>query len=61
LQVRHRPAIRQVEAIKIRLTAVGTADETPWPSSEALKLTGLVLRVGVQPGTYRNLTTAQKQ
>ncbi len=61
LQLRHGPKRHRVEAIKIRLTAhtVGVSG-TP-PTGEALKLTGLGLEVGFEPGLFRRLPAAQKQ
>ncbi len=60
LQVEHTPSIQRCEAIKIRLTACDQTDGTP-ATTEALKLTGLALEVGIRRGTYRQLPAAQKQ
>jgi len=59
-QVTHGPSEQQVQAIKVRLTATATDDEAA-PSGEALKLTGLSLRLGFKPGLYRRLPAAQQQ
>lgn len=60
LQVTHGPSEQQVQAIKVRLTAMGT-DDVSQPSGEALKLTGLSMRLGIKPGLYRRLPAAQQQ
>jgi hypothetical protein len=60
LQVRHGPSIQQLSAIKIRITALGTAANTP-PDGEALKLSGLGLELGFKRGLNRLLPAAQKQ
>jgi hypothetical protein len=59
-QVKHGPSIRQMQAIKIRLTAQGPAAETPVPAGEALKLTAIALELGIKPGLNRSLPTAQR-
>lgn len=59
LYLEHGPRYGRFSAIKVRITAIATGDLTP-PIGEALKLTGLGLEVGVQPGLNRNLSAAQK-
>jgi hypothetical protein len=61
-QVQFGPSRQQFEAIKVRLTAIGIGgeDEFPAPTTEALKLTGLALEIGVKRGLYRRLGEAQK-
>lgn len=61
LQFRHGPKRHRVESIKIRLTAHVPGDTATPPTGEALKLTGLALEVGFEPGLYRRLPAAQKQ
>lgn len=61
LQLRHGPSRQKVEAIKIRLTAVSASSVADPPASDALKLTGLALEVGVKPTMYRRLPAAQRQ
>lgn len=61
LQFRHGPKRHRVEAIKIRLTAHTAGDNTTPPAGEAIKLTGLALEVGFEPGLYKRLPAAQKQ
>ncbi len=58
-QVRHGPSRQRCSSIKIRITAVAT-DGISAPTSEALKLTGLALRVGVYDNTQTRLPAAQK-
>jgi hypothetical protein len=60
LQFRHGPRIRQCTAIKVRLTAYAVGGATP-PTGEALRLTGISLKVGIQQGLYRGLPAAQQQ
>jgi hypothetical protein len=55
LELQHSPSIKQVKALKVRITV------TPSGSGEAVKLTGLAFRLGVHPGLNRNLPIAQKQ
>jgi hypothetical protein len=55
LQLRHRPSIRQVKSLRVRLTV------SPTSSGEAVKLTGLAFKLGVQPGLNRNVATSAKQ
>lgn len=54
-ELRHRPSIRQVKAIKVRITL------TPTTTGESLKLTGLAFLLGIQPGLSRNVAQASKQ
>lgn len=58
--VKHAPSIKQVEAIKIRITALG-AGVAAAPSGEALKLTGLSFELGFERGLNRQLPSAQRQ
>jgi hypothetical protein len=58
-QVKHGPSIQEMEAIRVRLTAVATATSDP-PTGEALKLTRLSLELGLERGV-RPLTAAQVQ
>jgi hypothetical protein len=66
LLIKHGPSIQEVEALKIRLTAIRvTADELDvititTPEGEALKLTRLSLELGVERG-LRPLAAAQAQ
>ncbi len=55
LQFRHRPSIKQVTALKVRLTVF------PTDGGESIRLTGLAFMLGVQHGLNRNLATASKQ
>lgn len=55
LRLKHGPTIRQMQALKVRLTASPTA------AGESLKLTGLSLELGMRRGLNRHLPTAQKQ
>lgn len=57
LQVRIGPAIAKCQAIKVRITIL-SASGGSW--SEAVKLTGLALEVGVDNGIVRRLPVAQK-
>lgn len=64
-QVRHGPSIQRCGAIKVRITAVGAASSLPFGivdavSGEGMRLTGLGLEVGVEPGLKLNLSAAQK-
>lgn len=64
LQFKHGPSVQEMEAIKIRITAIHTEDDeggdpTP-PTGEALKLTRLSLEVGLERGV-RPLRAAQVQ
>ena len=52
--VKRAPSIKQVEAIKIRITATGA-------TGEALKLTGLSFELGFERGLNRMLPAAQRQ
>jgi hypothetical protein len=60
LQLRQGPSIQQVQALKIRITAMGT-DDLSAPDGAALKLTGLGLELGFKRGLNRQLPSAQKQ
>lgn len=55
LDLRHSPSIRQVKALKVRITIASTS------TGESVKLTGIAFKIGVQPGLNRNLAAAQKQ
>lgn len=61
LQVRHGPRFGWCEAMKIRLTAEHASINDEAPAGESLKLTMLALELGVEPGLFRGLPTAQKQ
>lgn len=54
------PSQKRCEAIKVRLTALATDGTTNPPTGEALRLTGIALDVGIEPGLYRGLPAAQK-
>jgi hypothetical protein len=58
--VKHAPSTKQVEAIKIRITALGPGTD-PAPSGEALRLTGLSFELGFEQGLNRQLPSAQRQ
>ncbi len=65
LQVEHRPSIQEMQAIKIRLTAIRLVEEgdelvTYPPTGEALKLSHLALEVGLERHLAR-LPMAQVQ
>ncbi len=60
LQVRHGSSVQRYEAIKVRITASETGNDGTPATSEALKLTGLALEVGINKGLYRRLPAAQK-
>lgn len=55
LQLRHRPSIRQVKALKVRITITQTA------AGESVKLNGLAFMLGLQPGLNRNVAQTSKQ
>jgi hypothetical protein len=60
LQVRHGPSISQVEAIKVRITALhATLDQAP--VGAGFSLTGLSFEYGTQPGLFRHLPATQRQ
>lgn len=63
--VKHAPSIKQVEAIKIRISALGPAgpigDGEDSNRGEALKLTGLSFELGFERGLNRQLPSAQRQ
>lgn len=48
------------QAIKVRITAVAPAKDGTPPTTEALKLTGIALRVGFYRTPYKRLPAAQK-
>ncbi len=54
LEVKHGPSQQQHKAIRIRLTSQATAGEKP-------KLSALSLELGLKPGTFRHLPSAQRQ
>jgi hypothetical protein len=59
-QVRRGTTRSRCQAIKIRITACSpAADGTP-PTTEAIKLTALTLKVGVRKSTYQRLPAGQK-
>jgi hypothetical protein len=58
--VKHAPSTKQLEAIKIRITALGPGTDVA-PSGEALRLTGLSFELGFERGLNRQLPSAQKQ
>lgn len=65
-QVRIGPSVPRCQAIKIRITAIrrvleGAEYITYAPITEALKLTGLALEVGIDKGINRRLPVAQKE
>lgn len=55
LELQHSPSIKQVKALKVRITI------TPTAAGESVKLTGIAFKLGIQPGLNRNLPAAQKQ
>lgn len=59
MQVDVGPSIPKCMAIGVRITAIA-AEEDGIPSSEAFKLTGLALDVGIDQGMNRRLPAAQK-
>lgn len=61
LQFLHGPKQHRIEAVKFRFTAHTAGDNTTPPTGEALKLTGLSLELGFEPGLFRRLPAAQKQ
>jgi hypothetical protein len=64
LQVKHGPSIQQCQAIKVRITVVGstsTAGSIQSCATEGCKLTGIAFEVGLKPGLFRHLPAAQKQ
>jgi hypothetical protein len=58
VQLRHGPSQKRCEAIKVRITALAT-DGVSAPSGEALRLTGIAFRFGVEDGLYPQLPAAQ--
>lgn len=60
LQVRIGPSQQQVQAIKVRFTAVDVNNHAVSPIGEVAKLTGLALEVGIDQGLYKRLPAAQK-
>lgn len=60
-QVRIRPPIAELEALKVRITAEhASINDTP-PAGESCKLTKLALSYGVRPDLFRGLPAAQTQ
>lgn len=59
-QCAHGPSYQQCEAIKVRLTAVDATVTTNPPSGEALRMTGLALKLAVRPTPYPRLPATQK-
>jgi hypothetical protein len=55
LELRHRPSIRQVKALKVRITIA------PTTAGESVKLTGIAFKLGAQPGLNRNVAQGAKQ
>lgn len=55
LELQHSPSIRQVKALKVRITV------TPTAAGESVKLTGIAFKLGIQPGLNRNIPSASKQ
>jgi hypothetical protein len=74
LQLKIGPRRQQVQAIKIRITAIRRYEEEQLdefeqpimvtvngtPTGEAIKLTGLALEVGVKRNPYSRLPAAQR-
>lgn len=60
LQFKIGPSKQRFQALKVRVTAVDAVDSDAPPSTEALKLSGLALEVGIYPGLHRQLPAAQK-
>lgn len=60
-QVRHFPTIRQVQALKVRVTTQAAVGNSSPPSGEAFKFTGLAFKIGFIPGLYKGLPAAQSQ
>lgn len=61
LECEIRPSQQQCTAVKLRLTAVSTADDGSPPSVGAsLKLTGLALEYGVRPDLNRRIAASQR-
>lgn len=54
-ELQHYPSIKQVKALKVRITITQTA------AGESLKLTGLAFKLGIQPGLNRNIAIGSKQ
>lgn len=61
LQFCHGPRYNRCQAIKVRLTAYASGSTTTAPAGEAVKLTGLSMSIGVQPGLFRRLPASQRQ
>lgn len=61
LQVQHAPSIRLMEAVKLRITPYASGSTTNPPTGGALKVTGFALHVGLEPGIWRSLASAQRQ
>jgi hypothetical protein len=61
LRLRHGPSIQQLQALKIRLTAVNVDGSGDPPDGEALKLASIALECGFKRGLFRHLPAAQKQ
>jgi hypothetical protein len=62
-QVKHGPSIQQCQAFKVRISAASGPEVegvVPPATTEALKLTGLGLEVGIRPGLHRRIPVAQK-
>ncbi len=59
LQVEIDLSIQKMQSLKIRITDIATGSSSP-PTGEALKLTGLSLRIGFKPGLMR-LPAAQTE
>lgn len=60
-QVRHFPTIRQVQALKVRITTQAAVGNSNPPGGEAFKFTGLAFKIGFIPGLYKGLPAAQSQ
>jgi len=60
LQVARGTTRGRCEAIKIRITAASTAKDGSPPTTEAIKLTGIALKVGFRKTPYKRLPAAQK-
>jgi len=60
LQVSRGTSRGRCQAIKIRITAVSPAKDGTPPTTEALKLTGIALKVGVRKTPNKRLPAAQK-
>ena len=58
-QVRHQPSEKRCQSVKVRVTAVGDALNNP-ATTEALRLTGFALDVGLEQGLFRGISAGQE-